>query len=68
MAPEPEDEFKDEKNPRPLDEDDIAVLKTYVNFELLSLYCLFFIESFGLLFLIRISDLFQIRKFAFLIL
>lgn len=30
MAPEPEDEFKDEKNPRPLDEDDIALLKTYV--------------------------------------
>ncbi|KAL2243138.1 UNVERIFIED_CONTAM: 26S proteasome regulatory subunit 7A [Sesamum indicum] len=30
MAPEPEDEIKDEKNPRPLDEDDIALLKTYV--------------------------------------
>lgn len=29
MAPEPEDEFKDEKNPPPLDEDDIALLKTY---------------------------------------
>ncbi|KAK6153531.1 hypothetical protein DH2020_013170 [Rehmannia glutinosa] len=29
MAPEPEDEIKDEKNPRPLDEDDIALLKTY---------------------------------------
>ncbi|KAM7254546.1 hypothetical protein ACFE04_003926 [Oxalis oulophora] len=29
MAPEPEDELKDEKNPRPLDEDDIALLKTY---------------------------------------
>ncbi|PON57708.1 26S proteasome subunit P [Parasponia andersonii] len=29
MAPEPE-ELKDEKNPRPLDEDDIALLKTYV--------------------------------------
>lgn len=32
MAPEPEDEIKDEKNPRPLDEDDIALLKTYVTF------------------------------------
>ena len=30
MAPDPEDEIKDEKNPRPLDEDDIALLKTYV--------------------------------------
>jgi 26S proteasome regulatory subunit T1 len=30
MAPEPEDDVKDEKNPRPLDEDDIALLKTYV--------------------------------------
>ncbi|KAK6916971.1 AAA ATPase, AAA+ lid domain, partial [Dillenia turbinata] len=29
MAPEPEDEIKDEKNPPPLDEDDIALLKTY---------------------------------------
>ncbi|GFZ11642.1 regulatory particle triple-A 1A [Actinidia rufa] len=29
MAPEPEDDIKDEKNPRPLDEDDIALLKTY---------------------------------------
>nr|KJB70002.1 hypothetical protein B456_011G054200 [Gossypium raimondii] len=29
MAPEAEDEIKDEKNPRPLDEDDIALLKTY---------------------------------------
>ncbi|GMN36741.1 hypothetical protein TIFTF001_006257 [Ficus carica] len=29
MAPEPEDDLKDEKNPRPLDEDDIALLKTY---------------------------------------
>ncbi|CAA3006785.1 26S protease regulatory subunit 7 [Olea europaea subsp. europaea] len=28
MAPEPEDEIKDKKNPRPLDEDDIALLKT----------------------------------------
>ncbi|KAM7253606.1 hypothetical protein ACFE04_021760 [Oxalis oulophora] len=27
--PEIEDELKDEKNPRPLDEDDIALLKTY---------------------------------------
>lgn len=32
MAPEPEDDFKDEKNPIPLDEDDIALLKTYVRF------------------------------------
>lgn len=32
MAPDPEDEIKDEKNPKPLDEDDIALLKTYVNF------------------------------------
>lgn len=30
MAPDPEEEVKDEKNPRPLDEDDIALLKTYV--------------------------------------
>jgi 26S proteasome regulatory subunit T1 len=30
MAIEHEDELKDEKNPRPLDEDDIALLKTYV--------------------------------------
>lgn len=30
MAPEPDEELKDEKNPRPLDEDDIALLKTYV--------------------------------------
>ncbi|GFZ04364.1 regulatory particle triple-A 1A [Actinidia rufa] len=29
MAPEPEEDIKDEKNPRPLDEDDIALLKTY---------------------------------------
>ncbi|RWW10115.1 hypothetical protein GW17_00026351 [Ensete ventricosum] len=29
MAPEPEDGMN-EKNPRPLDEDDIALLKTYV--------------------------------------
>ncbi|KAJ8431744.1 hypothetical protein Cgig2_028961 [Carnegiea gigantea] len=29
MAIEHEDELKDEKNPRPLDEDDIALLKTY---------------------------------------
>lgn len=27
-----EDEIKDEKNPPPLDEDDIALLKTYVLF------------------------------------
>jgi 26S proteasome regulatory subunit T1 len=25
------EEIKDEKNPRPLDEDDIALLKTYVS-------------------------------------
>jgi hypothetical protein len=37
MAPEPEDDVKDEKNPRPLDEDDIALLKTYV--------CFFFLNS-----------------------
>ncbi|RRT64125.1 hypothetical protein B296_00042125 [Ensete ventricosum] len=30
MAPEPEDDTN-EKNPRPLDEDDIALLKTYVS-------------------------------------
>lgn len=32
MAPaaDHDDEIKDEKNPRPLDEDDIALLKTYV--------------------------------------
>lgn len=30
MAPDPDEELKDEKNPRPLDEDDIALLKTYV--------------------------------------
>ncbi|KAG6425776.1 hypothetical protein SASPL_109980 [Salvia splendens] len=29
MAHDPEDEIKDEKNPKPLDEDDIALLKTY---------------------------------------
>ncbi|KAG2662100.1 hypothetical protein PVAP13_1KG526760 [Panicum virgatum] len=29
MAPEPEDDIMNEKNPRPLDEDDIALLKTY---------------------------------------
>lgn len=31
MAPEPVDDIMDEKNPPPLDEDDIALLKTYVN-------------------------------------
>lgn len=31
MAPEPEDDIMAEKNPRPLDEDDIALLKTYVS-------------------------------------
>jgi hypothetical protein len=31
MAPEPEDDIMNEKNPRPLDEDDIALLKTYVS-------------------------------------
>lgn len=30
MATDHEDDLKDEKNPRPLDEDDIALLKTYV--------------------------------------
>jgi len=30
MAPEPEDDLMNEKNPPPLDEDDIALLKTYV--------------------------------------
>lgn len=30
MAPEPEEDINNEKNPRPLDEDDIALLKTYV--------------------------------------
>ena len=30
MANESEHDIKDEKNPRPLDEDDIALLKTYV--------------------------------------
>lgn len=35
MAPEPEDDIKDEKNPKPLDEDDIALLKTYVRYSLL---------------------------------
>lgn len=34
MAIEHEDDLKDEKNPRPLDEDDIALLKTYVCFPL----------------------------------
>ncbi|KAG2604777.1 hypothetical protein PVAP13_4NG068200 [Panicum virgatum] len=29
MAPEPDDDLLNEKNPRPLDEDDIALLKTY---------------------------------------
>ena len=34
MAPEADHDIKDddEKNPRPLDEDDIALLKTYVIF------------------------------------
>lgn len=31
MAPEPDDDVLNEKNPRPLDEDDIALLKTYVS-------------------------------------
>jgi hypothetical protein len=31
MAPEPEEDIMNEKNPRPLDEDDIALLKTYVS-------------------------------------
>ena len=31
MAPEPDDDLLNEKNPRPLDEDDIALLKTYVS-------------------------------------
>lgn len=31
MAPEPENDIKDDKNPRPLDEGDIALLKTYVS-------------------------------------
>lgn len=31
MGRDIEDEVKDEKNPRPLDEDDIALLKTYVS-------------------------------------
>lgn len=31
-----EDEIKDEKNPKPLDEDDIALLKTYVCIHLLT--------------------------------
>lgn len=32
MPADIEDEIKDEKNPRPLDEDDIALLKTYVRY------------------------------------
>lgn len=31
MVRDIEDEIRDEKNPRPLDEDDIALLKTYVS-------------------------------------
>ena len=31
MAPEPEDVIIVEKNPRPLDEDDTALIKTYVS-------------------------------------
>lgn len=31
MTRDIEDEIRDEKNPRPLDEDDIALLKTYVS-------------------------------------
>lgn len=42
MAPEPEDEIKDEKNPRPLDEDDIALLKTYVSCDFCCLFFPFF--------------------------
>lgn len=37
MAPDIEDEILNEKNPRPLDEDDIALLKTYVSISLNSL-------------------------------
>jgi 26S proteasome regulatory subunit T1 len=35
MVRDIEDEIRDEKNPRPLDEDDIALLKTYVSLPLL---------------------------------
>jgi 26S proteasome regulatory subunit T1 len=31
MAPEPDDDIMHEKNPRPLNEDDIALIKTYVS-------------------------------------
>lgn len=48
MAPEPEDDIKDEKNPKPLDEDDIALLKTYVRYSLL----------FKLLFYLRFMELY----------
>jgi hypothetical protein len=41
MAPEPEDDIMNEKNPRPLDEDDIALLKTYVSVPPLDLPDLF---------------------------
>ena len=36
MAHDPEDEILNEKNPRPLDEDDIALLKTYVRLKSLA--------------------------------
>jgi len=42
MAPEPEDDIMNEKNPRPLDEDDIALLKTYVRAATLNLDLGFF--------------------------
>lgn len=51
MAIEHEDELKDEKNPRPLDEDDIALLKTYVslnpNFNFYLSFRYFFLFGFG---------------------
>jgi hypothetical protein len=43
MALDIEDEILNEKNPRPLDEDDIALLKTYVSISLASsLNCLWY--------------------------
>ena len=58
MAPPPaesiEDEIRNEKNPRPLDEDDIALLKTYVHSSLFLSIPLTLICSFLKIFIIVI--------------
>lgn len=45
MTRDIEDEIRDEKNPRPLDEDDIALLKTYVSNPLSASYSVRAIEG-----------------------